>query len=489
MRRAASNPSSKEENEKCVEIKRLKVEEEKSKPPSAKQVILKFLEGDVLATVTYKRICTAIENFKDWNSEVPKIQLLEQFMDLSDVLDYRTELLVNNLLKLRWDYIPKPVLHRYRKFLCDLGIRQLSYTELVIKTAVTNFSPQMELGDSTCMDIIAYINNVHGIEDINCEWLKSASIPRLRNVNEEELFETFVDSLEKVMLLAPHVHNVSFVWLYLCSIKTSYISRILDSLWQWTCRMPRAPADIKSSQGAISYLAAFLARANYVSKTTVFTWLEEMFNWLQRYINQFGSGSSQVQPGLQRHGTFYAISQAFFLVFSFRYREFVKSSGMIETIRHWGIGRVVHSPLEPLKYVSKPVAHCFSAISRSLQLVYCNHVISAEEMQRPFEDMFPFDSFQLKRSSCYIIDLMRKFSPLAEDVSMLTAALSWNAATAQKDVAFEKSAESGYEFLDDDEFGGGANPRERSGTCGQTSLINYSATPGLKSFGGATPAP
>lgn len=49
--------------------------------------------------------------------------------------------------------------------------------------------------------------------------------------------------------------------------------------------------------------------------------------------------------------------------------------------------------------------------------------------------------------------LMRKFSPLAEDMSTLTKALCWNAATADKS---EKSAEAvssseGLDFLDEDD--------------------------------------
>uniref|UniRef100_A0A8R1EJ97 Uncharacterized protein n=1 Tax=Caenorhabditis japonica TaxID=281687 RepID=A0A8R1EJ97_CAEJA len=88
------------------------------------------------------------------------------------------------------------------------------------------------------------------------------------------------------------------------------------------------------------------------------------------------------------------------------------------------------------------------------------------------------------RSSHFVIPLMRKFSPLAEDLSTLTKALCWNAVTSEKSeksAATVSSAESGLDFLDEEDIPF-AGFRERTISCGQSSLINYSATPGLKSF-------
>lgn len=219
-----------------------------------------------------------------------------------------------------------------------------------------------------CTDIISFIRIVHNEEDekdgIDGVWLRSLKVIENKPVQPEKLFETFLQCLESTMLTATHTQYVSFIWLYFCSLKTEYEEKILEHLWQVTIRMPRAPADSRKSQGAAAYLAAFLARAKYVRKESAFTWLEEIFVWLRHYVDQFGSGSSQILPGLQRHGTFYAMAQSFFLVFAFRYKDFVRKQEMLEKIRRWGIGRVVHSPLEPLRFVSKPVARCFSAITR-----------------------------------------------------------------------------------------------------------------------------
>ncbi|CAI2348774.1 unnamed protein product [Caenorhabditis sp. 36 PRJEB53466] len=637
-RSTASAPSISPRHEDENDVKKVKLEDVKeSIAPTGRQIIEQYLKGDVAASMTYRKICNALETFEQWESEVPKLQLLEQFLTIADAMESRTETLIKKLLKLRWDTIPSSALEKFRNFLCELAIRHLCFTEdvyfAVIERLVPMTSVHPETGvvtlilteqeqkkhydmahhiissivrcfplssktvlkcvkrsmphftrppvtvagymrnlilmqkyvpasiakdiwecmferltkddahnwqcekseednksprlfalndetliqdvenavyesekvtpeqleqkkadqmiaylDSVCTDIITYIGseeNIEKNEDVDSSWLRSFKITDDKALQPEKLFDTFLECLESTMLNATHVQYVSFIWLYFCSLRAEYEERILEHLWQMTTRMPRAPADARKSQGAAAYLAAFLARAKYIKKESAFTWLEEIYAWLRHYVDQFASGSSQILPGLQRHGTFYAVAQAFFLVFAFRYKDFVRNQEKLETIRRWGIGRVVHSPLDPLRFVAKPVARCFSAITRSLQLVYCNHIIPIEEVQRPFDDMFPFDSYHLKVSSQFVVPLMRKFSPLAEDLSTLTKALCWNAVASEKP---EKSSEavsstdSGLDFLDEEDVPLTSGLRERTLSCGQTSLINYSATPGLKTF-------
>uniref|UniRef100_A0A8R1EHU0 RNA polymerase I-specific transcription initiation factor RRN3 n=2 Tax=Caenorhabditis japonica TaxID=281687 RepID=A0A8R1EHU0_CAEJA len=190
--------------------------------------------------------------------------------------------------------------------------------------------------DSVCTDIITYIRNVEIPEEkdesVDDTWLRNFKITGDKPLESDQLFGMFLEVLESTMLNAPNVQYVSFIWLYYCSLTKDFESRILELLWQVTIRMPRAPADSKKSQSAVAYLAAFLARAKYVQKDEAFIWLEEIFVFLRHYVDQFGSGSSQILPGLQRHGTFYAVSQCFFLVFAFRYKDFVKNQGKFHVL-------------------------------------------------------------------------------------------------------------------------------------------------------------
>lgn len=64
-------------------------------------------------------------------------------------------------------------------------------------------------------------------------------------------------------------------------------------------------------------------------------------------------------------------------------------------MRLWGIGRLVHSQLEPLNFIPKPLAHFFAGVCRYLQVVYCNHIIGLND-RGPLESYFPL----LRSSLC-----------------------------------------------------------------------------------------
>ncbi len=105
-----------------------------------------------------------------------------------------------------------------------------------------------------------------------------------------------------------------------------------------------------------------------------------MLDWARRYVD-VETGSI----GGLRHGTFYAVCQAIFVVFCFRYKQFIASDGMrfpplplpsrlvgrcgdvagTNEMKRWNIGHLVHSRLNPLAFVNRNVALCFASICRS----------------------------------------------------------------------------------------------------------------------------
>lgn len=77
--------------------------EEEAKPtvnqaPTGREIVENYLKGDVTAAVLYRKICNALETFEQWESEAPKIQLLDQFLNIADAMEARTETLVKRLL-------------------------------------------------------------------------------------------------------------------------------------------------------------------------------------------------------------------------------------------------------------------------------------------------------------------------------------------------------------------------------------------------------
>lgn len=295
------------------------------------------------------------------------------------------------------------------------------------------------------------------------------------------------------ILLAHHLKHVSFLSFYLCSLDRTYTTNFMQWLWSFVVRPSQSPGDWKKAHGAACYLGSFLSRASFIDLRQCMDWMERLMRWCTRYVNETVGGCASVSVGTLRHGTFYAVCQALLVTFAFRYREIVDANEL-DSVRQWSIGHVIHCSLEPLRYISRPVALCFATISRCLQLVYCNHVlppISTEE-KTPFEPYFPFDSYNLPRSSQFLKSLTRRFSPLAEDVGVLARELRWhNASSLSGAMGFRNSDEAAgsLDFLDDlardrdlvDEdavtsYGSLKSPRAVD------VFTIYSASPGLKHF-------
>lgn len=563
------------------DMKKVKIEQP---TVTGREIVTKYLRGDMAAVMSYQKICAALQTISDWPSEESKAQVIEQFLSMADLLDTRCDALVKNLLKIRWDAVPTVLMPDFKKFLADLGVRQISYTENVYTVLVSYLAPEMvstekevdgkvttvqsfkhsvevqqefyqmahgiishiikcfpmssklllkvvqqgyphylqnpskvegyiknvlllqqyaplireacwkslfnrlvqddaqvskgrddqifalvdnELPssssseststshdellqkqlDASCVDVMTYFTKMMNPEEKveGDEWIQNAS-----TVVPDDMFTMCIELFESEMLVASHVRCVSYVFLHLCSLKKEFATKMLDSLWRWIIRMPLAPVDTKKSHGACAYLAAFLTKANYIDFNTTFIFLEKIIGWLTRYADQFGSGTKNVQSGTIRHSLFYALCQTFFTVFSYRYKEFVKKHDKLTAVRHWGIGKVVNSPLEPLKFVVRRVALCFSAITRSLQLVYCSHLIPIEDIcEMPFEQMFPFDGPFLEKSAAWLSPLTRHFTPLPEDVGHLASILRFKVEeTEEKNVNENVIANHEMDFLD-----------------------------------------
>ncbi|KAE9420023.1 hypothetical protein Angca_005722, partial [Angiostrongylus cantonensis] len=325
--------------------------------------------------------------------------------------------------------------------------------------------------DGVMRDVLCYIALKHNIQIdiIDPSWLRVGS-----DSSGEELFSIFLSLLESRMLLSVHVRYTSFIWIYLCGLSEKYATRTLELLWSIIIRPQVAQADVAKAHGAAAYLAGFLARAKYLDIRVASSWMYRIVKWCVQYVDNCGIACNKITPGVIRHGTFYALCQALFIIFSFRYKELVQIED-INKLRGWGLGRVVHSPLDPLKYVSRPVGQCFAAIGRSLQLVYCTHILPFDAGENlPFEPMFPFDCYKLQSSAAVICPLLRRFSPMAEDKSAVSSAL--------QSLQLKSLQEHAMDFLDDEDALIDGQFGSRSPVVTSPLFTVYTSSPGLKPF-------
>lgn len=61
--------------------------------------------------------------------------------------------------------------------------------------------------------------------------------------------------------------------------------------------------------------------------STTMQWLEVLSHWCNTYVNEMVDRTTSSMFGSTRHGTFYAVFQAFLVAFCFRYREIVQAQG------------------------------------------------------------------------------------------------------------------------------------------------------------------
>lgn len=137
----------------------------------------------------------------------------------------------------------------------------------------------------------------------------------------DHLFEHFWPAFVQATLQAHDVQSVPFIWFYFCSFEEKYLNFMLRTLWNLVAMPSFAPNEWKKSQNAANFLGAFIARSNYVSFDKAFSWMKQMADWCNEYIN--AAGLRKNVEGCLQHGTFYSVVQALLFVFSFRYKEFV----------------------------------------------------------------------------------------------------------------------------------------------------------------------
>ena len=110
---------------------------------------------------------------------------------------------------------------------------------------------------------------------------------------------------------------------------------------------------------AASYIASFVSRAQFVDRQGTRSMVAVLCTFLQSHLDAFDSilQAGQEPPSLAHHSVFYAITQAVFLIFCFRWRdleeEFDEADAYHGRKKWMGeldiIQRVITSPLNPLK--------------------------------------------------------------------------------------------------------------------------------------------
>ncbi|KAG6373842.1 RNA polymerase I-specific transcription initiation factor RRN3 [Boletus reticuloceps] len=202
---------------------------------------------------------------------------------------------------------------------------------------------------------------------------------------------------------------------------------------------------IVTRAAAASYIASFVSRAQFVDREGARRMVTVLCTFLQNHLDAFDKiiQAGQEPPSLAHHSVFYAIVQAVFLIFCFRWRDLQEEFDEVEAYpgrKKWMneldvVQRVITSPLNPLKVCSSNVVMQFARIAQATNFVYCHSIIEAnrrseynpspgslpllprrsgeELVSAELHTFFPFDPYRLPRSGSYIQAVYREWSSVA----------------------------------------------------------------------------
>lgn len=184
------------------------------------------------------------------------------------------------------------------------------------------------------------------------------------------LFRTFLDIFDRTLLRTFKTRNVQFVLFYLCSLDLSSSDHFIGVLLGRALFDTDAPSVTRVA--AAGYVASFIARAKYVDATMTRKVVRHLCGYLEGQMEDFArasalatsiAGSRTVAAtGGQELPVFYAVSQAIFYIFCFRWKDLLEEEDAddetalfgLDAGRRWMMGletvkKAVNSSFNPLK--------------------------------------------------------------------------------------------------------------------------------------------
>ena len=243
----------------------------------------------------------------------------------------------------------------------------------------------------------------------------------------EEYFSLLLGLFDRIILKTHRCRYVQFMIFYAGSQDTSFPDMFLGFLAQKLVQSSTTPVE---RQSAIAYLASFIARATYVQISSVKVCLDLILPWIHAYLDE--QDSIVIQPDLKKHSLFYAMCQALFYIYCFRHVQLAEHFG-IGYARQWGLERIIHSRLNPLKLCAPSVVNEFSRLAHIHEVVYCYVVLEKNrksqlsmlsQHQVTVETFFPFDPCRLKESSQYISNYYQEWNDTSPDENESTIELT-----------------------------------------------------------------
>lgn len=167
------------------------------------------------------------------------------------------------------------------------------------------------------------------------------------------LFRTLLDIFDRQLLRTFKTRNTQFLLFFLCSLDPASSDHFIGVLLGRALYETEAVAVTRVA--AAGYVASFISRAKFVDATMTRKVVTHLCRFLEGQMDDFASGGG---GGGQDLPVFYAVAQAVFYIYCFRWKDLLDENDedeiVIDTGRRWmmdleTIKRAVSSSFNPLK--------------------------------------------------------------------------------------------------------------------------------------------
>ncbi|KAJ1309013.1 hypothetical protein OPQ81_004695 [Rhizoctonia solani] len=188
--------------------------------------------------------------------------------------------------------------------------------------------------------------------------------------------------------------------------------------------------------GAASYVASFISRAKHIDTSNARAVVGVLCDYLRDTVDkveELESKNSNFIPVVSQYALFYAIAQAIFLIYCFRWRELGEDPAELlvedeESPKLWMpdllvVQRAIMCALNPLKICAINVVQQFARVSNKapppqhgtrLKIDPKHARLSRDPaLDADLNAFFPFDPYKLPMSHKYIDDVYREWSSVA----------------------------------------------------------------------------
>ncbi|CDO73785.1 hypothetical protein BN946_scf185015.g113 [Trametes cinnabarina] len=270
-------------------------------------------------------------------------------------------------------------------------------------------------------------------------------------------FNTLLSIFDRTILRTFKSRYTQFIVFWYSSLDPEFADLFQGMLVSKSLLEEDQPAVTRAA--AASYIASFVSRAQFVDREGARRVVSVLCNFLRNRLDVYDAISKagmQQSINIAQHSVFYAVAQAVFLIFCFRWRDLLEDQDEVDEFapenapaKKWMpeldiVQRVVTSELNPLKVCSSNVVMQFARVAHATGFVYCYSILEANRrseyapatpgggsgahngrlpkglmfetaMTSELNTFFPFDPYKLPRSGSYIQGVYREWSSVAID--------------------------------------------------------------------------